>query len=679
MNGIEPLLSSPWAQALGWGLLHSLWQGALVALALAGTLALMRRSSAAARYTVTLAALAAMVVLPVMTAWETDTAAPMATVGEGRAAGEIPVSPIRDMTAVRMDTLESLTAAPREVIRPVLPWLLAGWLAGVALLSFYHLGGWLQARRLRHRATRPVAEAWEQAVLRLGRRLGIGRRVTVLESAAVSVPAVLGWLRPVILVPASALAGLSPQQLEAVLAHELAHVRRHDYLVNLLQTVVETLLFYHPAVWWVSRQVRVERENCCDDLAVAVCGDRLVYARALADLEGLRTVSPRLAVAADGSPLLARVRRLVGAPAQPARRLPAGLAGGFALALVTLWLAAPLARVTPRTAEASPLTNSVLQIDVGAEPRGVEASPDPLSAAALPVAPTSSPAADRPAASPTSGMWVAERRGKKVWLQMTMRSEKHHWSNSDDFPASDLIGLTAGPEARFELRRDAGSFLFDGRFDADGKGAGTFRFQGNPAYTREMAALGYQVEGDKLIQMAVHDISLGFIRGIHSLGYRDIPLQQLVAFRIHGVSPEFIRALQGMGYDDIPDEQLVSMRIHGVTPEGVRALADLGYRDIPVELLVSMWIHGATPAYVRDLADLGYHNVEPEQLVSMRIHGATPAYIREIAETGYEGIPAEDLVSMRIHGVDADFIRRKTRGGAKPSIEQLISDRIHGR
>ena len=95
------------------------------------------------------------------------------------------------------------------------------------------------------------------------------------------------------LLPASALAGLSPQQLEAILAHELAHIRRHDYLVNLLQTLVETLLFYHPAVWWLSRRIRIERENCCDDLAVSLCGDPVAYAKALADLEELRADSSR--------------------------------------------------------------------------------------------------------------------------------------------------------------------------------------------------------------------------------------------------------------------------------------------------------------------------------------------------------------------------------------------------
>src|SRR5207302_2395764 len=118
---------------------------------------------------------------------------------------------------------------------------------------------------------------------------------------------VVGWLRPAVLRPVSTLGGLSPGQLEAVLAHELAHVRRHDSLVSLLQAAVETLLFYHPAVWWASERVRAERELCCDDEAVAACGDALAYARALADLEALRPAPPRLALAATGGRLFDRI------------------------------------------------------------------------------------------------------------------------------------------------------------------------------------------------------------------------------------------------------------------------------------------------------------------------------------------------------------------------------------
>src|SRR5262249_43417864 len=148
---------------------------------------------------------------------------------------------------------------------------------------------------------------------KLRQRLAISRPVRLVNSALVEVPTVVGWLRPVILLPASSLAGLTPSQLEAILVHELAHIRRLDYLVNIFQCLVETVMFYHPVVWWISRCIREEREHCCDDLVVKVCGNRVAYARALATLESLRGEMPQLAFAANGGSLLNRVRRLLGA------------------------------------------------------------------------------------------------------------------------------------------------------------------------------------------------------------------------------------------------------------------------------------------------------------------------------------------------------------------------------
>ena len=210
-----------------------------------------------------------------------------------------------------LDTLASIR------IEPLLPTLMLAWLIGVAMLSLRLLTGWLWVQRLRTHGVAEASEACRTMTRRLARRLHISRAVTLLESSLVDVPTVIGFLKPVVLLPASALGGLAPHQLEAILAHELAHIRRHDYLVNLLQTLVETVLFYHPAVWWLSRRIRIERENCCDDLAVSLCGDPVAYALALADLEALRSgpaPDHHIAMAATGGSLLQRVRRLLGAP-----------------------------------------------------------------------------------------------------------------------------------------------------------------------------------------------------------------------------------------------------------------------------------------------------------------------------------------------------------------------------
>ena len=152
----------------------------------------------------------------------------------------------------------------------------------------------------------------QQVLSALHARLGIHRTVKLLNSVHVQGPIVIGWFKPAILLPVGCMTGLSTLQIEAVLAHELAHIRRHDYLVNLLQSAVEVVLFYHPAIWWVSKEICREREHCCDDLAVAICGDRLAYAKALSSLEARRNSVPAGALAATGGAFKMRITRLLG-------------------------------------------------------------------------------------------------------------------------------------------------------------------------------------------------------------------------------------------------------------------------------------------------------------------------------------------------------------------------------
>jgi beta-lactamase regulating signal transducer with metallopeptidase domain len=196
-------------------------------------------------------------------------------------------------------------------------WVLPLWCAGVLIFAVRLIWSSRHVARLRREGDAAEASLI-QTVLRLARRMSIDRPVRVLMSSLADSPSVAGWLRPVILLPAATLLSLSVEQLETVLAHELAHIRRHDYLVNLLQTASETLLFYHPAVWWISARIRHERELCCDDMVVAVCGDAIGYARALTKLERLRMIAPELAMSGTGGSLLYRIRRLAGMPHEEA-------------------------------------------------------------------------------------------------------------------------------------------------------------------------------------------------------------------------------------------------------------------------------------------------------------------------------------------------------------------------
>jgi beta-lactamase regulating signal transducer with metallopeptidase domain len=337
----EAFTLQPLLDAAGWALIHSFWQGALVATLYACLSALAGRARANVRYAGALAALALLLVLPVFTASLVVRSPRGLFTREDLSSEGKWADSVRERERASREGLEHATRAPQteasgaasqastlggwaeERLTVLVPWLVCAWLAGVILLASRFVGGWLLVLRLRRSAT-PVAERFEELLARVSERLRVSRAVRLCQSALVEAPTVVGHLRPIILIPASALLGLTPQQLEAVLAHELAHVRRYDYVVNLLQLAAETLLFYHPAAWWLSRRIRAEREHACDDAAVEATGDVLLYARTLAALEHMRgahTHAAALALAANGGSLMQRIQRLVNTnqrrPARP--------------------------------------------------------------------------------------------------------------------------------------------------------------------------------------------------------------------------------------------------------------------------------------------------------------------------------------------------------------------------
>ena len=340
MNTMEQMLGNELAQAAGWTLLHFVWQGCLIALLPFVIRTLSTRQAARLRYGTACLGLLLMAVTPPITF--------SLLRGPGAPAGlmlnsERTLDGLSSGRWISTTSLESFSPSWLETIEagvsPWLPWLTVAWLCGVFFLSLRLAGGLFYTQRLRKHRTVPIGPEWQEKLQRLCQQLQVKQTVLLLESACVQVPTVIGWLRPVILLPASTLTGLTAQQLEAILAHELAHIRRYDYLVNLLQTAVETLLFYHPAVWWVSKQMRMEREHCCDDLAVAVQGDALGYSRALAELETLRADGPQLALAANGGSLLARIERLLGR-SQPMKTQPSPWLTGVMVVTSLLGLAA---------------------------------------------------------------------------------------------------------------------------------------------------------------------------------------------------------------------------------------------------------------------------------------------------------------------------------------------------
>lgn len=284
--------------AAGWALLHFLWQGTLLGLAAAALLRLMRGARPGARYALACAAMLACLLWPAFEFASALNVTPRTLQALVLAGG--------DGSSAQSDLLASIDNR--------LPLLVAAWLACVGALALRSAFGLAWIARARRTGGRNAY--WQQRLELQAARLGIRREVGLRIVETLASPITAGWWRPVVLVPAALVARMPPELLEALLAHELAHVRRHDYLVNLLQNVAETLLFYHPAVWWLSRRIRHERELVADNIAVKLTGEPRRLALALSELEKMQFASQRLALAADGGDLLQRIRHLM-QPQQP--------------------------------------------------------------------------------------------------------------------------------------------------------------------------------------------------------------------------------------------------------------------------------------------------------------------------------------------------------------------------
>jgi GWxTD domain-containing protein len=321
----------PLVRALGWSLLHFVWEGAIIAAFVALALKLLSGRSSHLRYFVACCALGLMMVAPLITfAYLSVTSHAI----DHAITYAIPTQ--NSMISLRSNfsgTANSWLNEFAASLDRLLPWILAIWFAGVIFFLARFNVGLILAERMKSIAAQAAPADLQRLFFDLRHRLGITRTVKLANSALVQVPTVIGWLKPVVLIPLGCLTGLSPVQIEAIFAHELAHIQRHDYLVSVAQSLVEALLFYHPAVWWVSKQVRKERENCCDDLAVKICGDSLGYAKALSLLEEHRSTYPAVSLGANGGALVMRIRRLLGYEETPA--IPQ-LAGVAMLAVVIL-------------------------------------------------------------------------------------------------------------------------------------------------------------------------------------------------------------------------------------------------------------------------------------------------------------------------------------------------------
>lgn len=555
-------MNGPLSEAVGLAVLHLLWQGIVVAAVLAIALKLLSGATANIRYLLSCAALLGLVVLGVVTA------------RNSYEAGSPAFVPIGGSIEAASDDIGTIAAgdvarAPLAFVEMHTSTIAFVWLLGVTILSTRLVISWNRARGLMA-STEAVPAPFENVAARLALAMGVDRVVRLAQSSAVDVPSVAGFLKPVILVPASSLSGLSVRQLEMIFAHELAHIRRHDYLVNMLQSVAETLLFYHPAAWWISRQIRIERENCCDDLAVATCGDALEYARALAILEELRE-GPALVVAANGGSLLERIKRLIRARENNMVNGWTAVAAAVTFAVVMTVTSLPLQADRDTPAPPAPPTAAV---DVVAPRPAVAPKPAKTPRAAIAVAPAPIPMGDD---------------DFKYEFEVDVDVDLPEIPLAPEIPPTPEVPMVPPTAAIAPMAFAAVAADFD--FDTD---------DDSDSGEKPMTESG-PLTVDELIALRIHGVTPAYIAEMRGV-FGSMSLKQIQQLKMMGVSPRYVADMRAAGVNITTPREATQLKMHGVTPDFVRSLAAAGYTKLSVRDIARLAMAGVNADYIREMA-----------------------------------------------------------------------------
>lgn len=696
-------LSPATLRLLALSLLHFLWQGAALAALAYVVMALCR--SAAARYAVGVTTLGLMIAAPVGTFLvfraQDQSAAASATIrlaADSAGASASVWAPAKN------------PMKRQETVPPYSLWLVELWFAGVVLLSLRSAGGILLVERLRRKETIPLSEGVLEICEGLQRRMGLKRAIRYCESLRLDAPAVAGWIRPVVLLPVSALSGLTAAQLEAVIAHELAHIRRYDTLVNLFQVGVETVLFYHPAVWWMGSQVRAEREHCCDDAAVALCGSPVTYAHALTRMAESKS-APQLAMAANRSPLVERIARLLGANKKAESLRGANLSAGVLCLSAALLAGSALVGSVHQVQAQTPAPARAAETDAivtgGEEYRGhlpvlpeAQESVHTGAKKAVPVvvpAPLAEPAAVPNPASLAKAAALAMASAKLAPAVAPAAAPSFAWSFSSrmahNFSVSiarswaDSVGVTFSQEKAGEaapMQQSAGnspkqsyidSMSAAGLTDLSADELISLKVQGVTAdYIRSMKPYIKSSDGkidvDTIIGLKVQGITGEYIKEMSAATGKTLDADDAIGMKVQGITPEYVKQIHDMGLKTDSDD-IIGMKVQGITPDYVREMRGLGLK-VDTDDLIGMKVQGVTPEYVKEFNDMGFHP-SADDLIGMKVQGVTPEYLKELQSAGFK-VDVDDAIGAKVQGVTPEFIAKvKSHGFKDLTLDKLIA------
>jgi beta-lactamase regulating signal transducer with metallopeptidase domain len=629
--------------ALGWTLLHFCWQSTIIGLVYMVVDRCLFHVTTAVRYGVAMAMLGLMPLVAIATFLEQERLVVPLEQGE------------QTVLASHIGSLHATVAAEVPFVAPsmadselwiaghadrLMPWIDGIWLAGVCFLALRAAGGWWRLRSLRRNAQVAIPEPVQRSFTKVGGQLRLLQPVVLRISREVISPMAMGIWSTTVIVPLSVAMSLPAAQLEAVLAHELAHIRRRDYFCNLLQTAIECLFFFHPAVWWMSRRTRELREVCCDEIAARTCADPGIYAEALLQMEEQRAERLQLAVALHGrgGTLMNRIRRVMGERTMEYGSMSVVRVAAAGLVVAGLAVAPHIEkRLMAEPTEAQSVSVTLMAADssdkitmTAPAARTQRASMEMSQAAPAPVPEPAPAAAPEPVPAPEAG---------------------------ETAPMPD-------PSPRGEEMQDAGN-------------------AGGRDYLQKMQEAGYPLDLNKDLDTIVSLRSVGvtpeYAKAMAQAGFGQPTMHDLIAMKSQGITTEYMAKMKASGLAPADLHELIALRAVGVTPEYAKQMAATGFAAPTTHDLVSMKAQGITPEYVAQMKAAGLAPVDVHDLISLRAVGVTPEYAKQMAGAGYPGISTHDLVSLKAQGVDPEYVAQMKAGGiAAADVHELISMRAVG-
>jgi beta-lactamase regulating signal transducer with metallopeptidase domain len=682
--------------ALGWMVVHSLWQATLIAIVSGIVMIALRKKSAKLRYVLSNISLLAVLVAAVITFGmhydfgakpkntvsnhtlniiESDAAPTLAETGEM----------ISNADGIAQNTLFNLSTF-KGYFNEHLPLIVTLWLLGVALFLLRLMGSVSYIYYLKNRMNFPTDEYWTDMIDNLSKKAGLKQAVELVESAMVRTPVVVGFLKPMILFPMGVINRLAPEEVEAILAHELAHVLRHDYIFNIFQSIVEALFYYHPAVWWLSGQIRNERESACDDIAINLINSKMNYAKALVTIQEMSYYPMNVALGFAGqkkNQFVMRMHRILNVQQNKTNVMEKIIATLLIVcALFGLTYGQKQSEKTPKVENLSQNDDTFIQI---------EDSDRPLS---------------------MKGLWQAEVNGNEVCIVFNNNLKGGNWNSTECFDKKELSELPT-EEKEFTIKRASGTMTLKGKFEGS-EGYGRFTFTENTefkSYLESQGATG--LKESTMLHCFFADMDKDFIGFMNQKGYTSLSrkqieelaifrmdknmvtyyldffkksgnnnpaLKKLVELKIHGIDKEYINTLKTFGFVDVPIDKVLEAKIHGIDDEYLTSFAkNKKDKRYSLEELIEMKIHGADGYYVAKIEGNSGKQLSQEEIVNSKIHNLDNIDVDKIEKSTGDKLDRDDLTSFAIHGIDADYIEKvNSMGLGKLSPDNIVAAKIHG-